>query len=161
MQSLWVTRLAWDVCRFERERVRLGCPFPASNFAPRCLLPDLREHVGNPTILVQAQQLPRLYSAFSLGLPLTAARSRSQQQQSSEGAGHLCLRQRGDPAGLLLLQPSAGTTAKATHREHFARKPARGSWSRMGRGRAGRRRAGAGEMAAGLAACSLVGKTGA
>lgn len=103
VQSLWVTRSAWDACRFERERVRLGCPFPASNSVPRCLLPDLGEHVGNPTILVRAQHLPRLYSAFSLGLPLPAARSRSQQQQSSEGAGHLCLHQRGDPAGVLLL----------------------------------------------------------
>ena len=91
VQSLWVTSLAWDVCRVERERMRLGCPFPAPSSAPLCLLLNLKEQVGSPTISVQPQQLPGLYSAFSLVLPPTAAQSWPQQQWPSKGARHLCL----------------------------------------------------------------------
>jgi len=39
------------------------------------LLLNLKEQVGSPTISVQPQQLPGLYSAFSLVLPPTAAQS--------------------------------------------------------------------------------------
>lgn len=53
---LWVRRLSRDVGRFERERMRLGRPFPASNSLLHCLL-NLMKEVGSLTVLVQAQQL--------------------------------------------------------------------------------------------------------
>lgn len=54
---LWVTRLSRDIGRFERERVMLGCPFPASNPLPHCLLLNPLKQVGSLSVLVQPQQL--------------------------------------------------------------------------------------------------------
>lgn len=58
---LWVRRLSRDVGRFEREKMRLGCPFPASNFLLHCLLLNLRKEVGSLTVLVQPQQLQKCF----------------------------------------------------------------------------------------------------
>lgn len=58
--ALWVRRLSRDAARFEREGMRLRCPFPASK-SLYCLLLNLLKELGSLTILVQPQQIQELH----------------------------------------------------------------------------------------------------